>query len=115
MIKEVDMNVAFPEYKGGKDLNNALEFIQTQFRRQLPPKKEVNIQIVSACFKREIRVAFEEVKKVLFHMNKKKIMEEVRKIRDQQKQRVRDNAAAQKKGVCSCGGAKNQTGMSNQS
>jgi len=71
MIKEVDMNVAFPEYKGGKDLNNALEFIQTQFKRQLPPKKEVNIQIVSACFKREIRVAFEEVKKsVVSHEQK---------------------------------------------
>lgn len=115
MIKEVDMNVAFPEYKGGKDLNNALEFIQTQFKRQLPPKKEVNIQIVSACFKREIRVAFEEVKKVLFHMNKKKIMDEVRKIREQQKQRVRDQMAAQKKGACGCGGAKPATGMSNQS
>jgi GTPase SAR1 family protein len=113
MIKEVDMNVAFPEYKGGKDLNNALEFIQTQFKRQLPPKKEVNIQIVSACFKREIRVAFEEVKKVLFHMNKKKIMDEVRKIREQQKQRVRDQMAAQKKGCC--GGAAKPASASNQS
>jgi GTPase SAR1 family protein len=112
MIKEVDMNVAFPEYKGGKDLNNALEFIQTQFKRQLPPKKEVNVQIVSACFKREIRVAFEEVKKVLFHMNKKKIMEEVRKIREQQKQRVRDMMAATKSGGCCGGGNKQQTGMS---
>jgi len=104
MIKETDMNVAFPEYKGGKDLNNALEFIQTQFKRQLPPKKEVNIQIVSACFKREIRVAFEEVKKVLFHMNKKKIMDEVRKIRDQQKALVIAKMNAQKKGACGCGG-----------
>jgi len=111
MIKEVDMNVAFPEYKGGKDLNNALEFIQTQFKRQLPPKKEVNVQIVSACFKREIRVAFEEVKKVLFHMNKKKIMEEVRKIREQQKQRVRDMWAAQKSGGCCGGGGKPPAGM----
>jgi hypothetical protein len=76
----------------------------------------VNIQIVSACFKREIRVAFEEVKKVLFHMNKKKIMDEVRKIREQQKQRVREQQAAQKKGACGCGGgAKTNTGMSNQS
>jgi len=113
MIKEVDMNVAFPEYKGGKDVNNALEFIQTQFKRQLPPKKDVNIQIVSACFKREIRVAFEEVKKVLFHMNKKKIMDEVRKIREQQKARVRETLAAQNKGACSCGGKKDTS--SNQS
>ncbi len=87
-----------------------------QFKRQLPPKKEVNIQIVSACFKREIRVAFEEVKKVLFHMNKKKIMDEVRKIREQQKQRVRDMMAAQKKGACSCCCAGNKSsGSSNQS
>jgi len=113
MIKEVDMNVAFPEYKGGKDLNNALEFIQTQFRRQLPPKKDVNIQIVSACFKREIRVAFEEVKKVLFHMNKKKIMDEVRKIREQQKTRVREQQAALNKGACSC--ASKSSSSSNQS
>jgi len=101
MIREVDMSVAFPEYKGGKDLSNALEFIQTQFKRQLPPKKEVHIQVVSACFKREIRVAFEKVKEVLFHMNKKKIMDQVRALREQQKQLVRARMLAARRGPCS--------------
>jgi len=48
-------------------------------------------------------------------MNKKKIMDEVRKIRDQQKQRVRDVAAAQKKGACGCCGGNKAQGGSNQS
>jgi GTPase SAR1 family protein len=110
MIKEVDMQVAFPEYKGGKDLNAALDFIKTQFQRQLPPKKEVHIQVVSACFKREIRVAFEEVKNVLFDMNKKKIMDEIKQIREKQKQLVVARHAAARRGPCSCmggGGAAN--------
>ncbi len=38
MIKEVDMNVAFPEYKGGKDLNNALEFIQSMCGAAFSPR-----------------------------------------------------------------------------
>jgi len=113
MIKEVDMSVAFPEYKGGKDLNNALEFIQTQFKRQLPPKKEVHIQVVSACFKREIRVAFEEVKKVLYHMNKKKITEQVRGIRNQQKEMIRNRLILANRGVCTgcCTRAPTPSGM----
>jgi len=115
MIKEVDMSVAFPEYKGGKDLNNALEFIQTQFKRQLPPKKEVHIQVVSACFKREIRVAFEEVKRVLYFMNKKKITEQVRNIRTQQKEMVRNRLLLAARGPCTgcCTRAPTPAGMVN--
>jgi GTPase SAR1 family protein len=104
MIKEQDLGGTFPEYKGGKDLNNALEFIQAQFRRQLPPKKEVHIQVVSACFRREIRIAFDKVKEVLFEMNKKKIYEQVEELRLKQKEVVRNRMLAAKRGCCSGGG-----------
>jgi GTPase SAR1 family protein len=102
MIKEVDMNVTFPEYKGGKDLKNALEFIQAQFRKQLPPKKDVCIQVVSACWKRDIRVAFDEVKKVLYDQNRQKILEMVRELRSKQKEIVIAKLMAQQKGCCAC-------------
>jgi len=102
MIKEVDMNVTFPEYKGGRDLKNALEFIQAQFRKQLPPKKDVCIQVVSACWKRDIRVAFDEVKKVLYDQNRQKILEMVRELRAKQKEIVIAKLMAQQKGCCAC-------------
>jgi hypothetical protein len=114
MIKEVDMNQAFPDYKGGKDYKNAIEFIMTQFRKQLPPKKEVNIQVVSACWKRDVRVAFDEVKRVLFDMNKQKIMEQVRELRAQQKRIVIEKMMAARKGCCKngcCGGKKSSNQM----
>jgi len=100
MIKETDMSVCFPEYKGGKDLNNALEFIKAQFRKQLPPKKEVVIQVVSACWKRDIRVAFDEVKKVLYDQNRHKILEQVRELRAKQKEVVIAKLMAQNQGCC---------------
>jgi GTPase SAR1 family protein len=100
MVKEQDLSVTFPEYKGGKDINNALEFIQTQFKRQLPPKKEAHIQVVSACFKREIRVAFDEVKKVLFEMNKKAIYESVEDNRMKMREVLRARMISEKKGCC---------------
>jgi len=105
MITEQDLGVTFPEYKGGKDLNNALEFIQAQFRRQLPPNKVVHIQVVSARFRREIRVAFDFVKLNLFEVNKQKIYEQVSELQTRQKEVVRNRKLAAKRGCCTGGGA----------
>jgi len=100
MIKETDMSVCFPEYKGGKDVNNALEFIKIQFKKQLPPKKDVVIQVVSACWSRQIRVAFDEVKKVLYDQNRTKILENVRELRAKQKEVVIQKLMAANQGCC---------------
>jgi len=85
MVKEQDISCTFPEYKGGCELGPSLAFIQDQFRAQINGKKEINIQVVSASWKRDIRCAFEEVKKTLYDVNRKQLLERMRELRRSQK------------------------------
>jgi GTPase SAR1 family protein len=90
MVTEVDMKVTFPEYKGGKDYKNAMDFVQTNFKRQAPSSHEqVYVQVLVASWKREVRVAFEEVKKILYDKNADYLRKEVVKLRNQQKDIIR--------------------------
>jgi len=102
MVKEQDVSCAFPDYKGGCELGPALAFIQEQFRSQVPGKKELNIQVVSASWKRDIRCAFEEVKKTLYDVNRKMLLDKMRELRKSQKKVQHDIAKASGEGGGCC-------------
>jgi len=90
MVTEVDMKVTFPEYKGGKDYKAAMDYIQTNFLKQAPTNHEhIYVQVLVASWKREVRVSFEEVKKVLYDRNLEYLRTEVAKLRNQQKDIIR--------------------------
>jgi len=105
MIKETDMSVTFPEYKGGKDMKNALEFVQSNFRKQAPPRKPVHIQAISARFQREVRLAFEEVKQQVYGKEKERLMEQMKDLQGRRAARVADIEKAHQT-RCGCGGGK---------
>jgi len=65
MIMQKDLSTVFPDYAGGTSIHAALEFIRMKFRGRLPAGMKVDIQEVTGVFKRDIKCAFEEVKKVL--------------------------------------------------
>jgi len=76
------MNVTFPNYKGGKELFPAIDFIKDEFRSQMPPKKQPKkIQEVSARVKREIRYAFEDVKKTLYDENRNELIRQAKRLK----------------------------------
>jgi GTPase SAR1 family protein len=85
MVTEVDMKRTFSDYEGGKNLAPALEYIQDQFKKQLPPGKTVQIQVISARWKRDVKSAFEEVKKTLYDSNRKELIEKANVIRQQER------------------------------
>jgi len=104
MVTEVDMKVTFPEYKGGKDYKAAMDFIQTNFLRQAPSSHEqVYVQILVASWKREVRVAFDEVKKILYDRNVDYLRKEVAKLRNQQKEIIRGRIRLQRQQDACCG------------
>ncbi len=73
MILQEDMKAAFPDYTGGCKLAPALAFIEEKLREQLPPGRTVHIEVVTSVMKRDIKCAFEEVKKSLHSLNKEKM------------------------------------------
>jgi len=82
MVLEYDMNVTFPKYTGGKELFPAMDFIKDEFRSQMPPKKQPKkVQEVSARVKREIKYAFEDVKKTLYDENRSELIRQARRLK----------------------------------
>ncbi len=66
MIQKVSIKKCFPDYQGpDKDMNAALEFIQQKFRdvlHQHVPEKPLPIHIIAARVRRDMKLAFGEVK-----------------------------------------------------
>lgn len=66
MIQKVSIKKCFPDYQGpDKDMNAALDFIQKKFRdvlHQHVPEKPLPIHIIAARVRRDMKMAFGEVK-----------------------------------------------------
>jgi len=92
MIMEVDLKHNFPTYEGGKDLGHALDYIQGEFKARLPPKKTVGIHIVSARWRRDIKCAFEEVKKTLYDENRTTLLQQVADLRKKHRAVSKDSS-----------------------
>jgi hypothetical protein len=100
MIKQEDLSKTFKEYKGGKDTAAALDFIKAQFIHQLPPKKTVEIHVISAAYRREVRIAFDEVKTKLFGTRKQEIFDMVKQLKRRQREIVRGCMLAANSSCC---------------
>ena len=95
-LRKVPLSRCFPDYQGGEDVHAALKFVEMQFRKRLPPGRNLSgVYAVSARFKKDIKSAFEEVKTELTKNKKTEVAraaellarQEVRmKAREQQKQ-----------------------------
>lgn len=109
MIKETDLKVIFKDYEGGKDLDAALKYIEGEFKKKMPPTKALNVQIVTASYKRDIKCAFEDVKKTLYDMNRKVLLAKVMKIRKDQRALLADKRKRAKAGCCGGSGSKAKT------
>jgi len=76
MIKQVDMVSVFKDYTGGKNTENAIDYIKEQFRSRAPSGKEIQFECVSARVKADIRNAFGIVKKTLYNDNRDSILDQ---------------------------------------
>jgi len=85
MIRDKPINALFPEFKGGDDVHASIAYIEQQFRKRLPPKKDVLVQAVTSVWRRDIKAAFEEVKKSLIEKNKDAVAAEMKKIKAEMK------------------------------
>jgi GTPase SAR1 family protein len=83
MIRDTPLSAHFPEFKESKENNvhENITFIEKEFRKRLPPKKDILVQAVTSVWKRDIKSAFEEVKKYLIDKNKDAVAAEMKKIR----------------------------------
>jgi len=65
-------NLIFSDYTGKKNnVLDALSYLTNRFKAELPPDKEVDIQIVTGVVKKDIKDAFNDVKRTLIDFNKK--------------------------------------------
>jgi len=86
MIRDKPLsNALFPEFKGGDDVHASIAYIEQEFRKRLPPKKDVLVQAVTSVWRRDIKAAFEEVKKSLIEKNKDAVAAEMKKIKAEMK------------------------------
>lgn len=76
MIKERPISVLFEDFKGGSDIHASLEHVRSKFRAVVPPNKDVSIFEVTTLYKRDIKYAFEDVKKALLEINKRALENE---------------------------------------
>lgn len=73
MIQSTSLEKCFPEYKGGNDVNTAMEFIKGQFQSKVKDSRELHTYFIAARFKKDVKYTWEEVKKILLEENKKQV------------------------------------------
>jgi GTPase SAR1 family protein len=81
-IRQYDMNMCFPEYTGGKNLNAAMEFVAQKFRDKVPQGNRDQFQefFIASRLKQDVKYAFEDLQADLLRMNKKSIEVEEKRI-----------------------------------
>jgi len=73
--QKIDLNVAFPEYTGGCDLDKSLDFITNEYRKRMElstPGKKFTYFIIAARVRMDMKMAFGEVKDMLKNIYQKK-------------------------------------------
>jgi len=67
-IKRVDLKIAFDDYTGGCDYNNAVQCIKDKFLQQNEnPKKHIYIHVTCATDTGNIQIVFNAVKDIILH------------------------------------------------
>lgn len=76
-VRDNEGKQIFGDYKGQKhNVLDALDYLKARFQKELPPGKNVDVQIVTGVVKADIRAAFGDVKKTLVDSNRKLIEKE---------------------------------------
>jgi hypothetical protein len=88
---------------GAGAVQPALEFVMELFRRKLPAGKTVSIHPVSARWKKDVRAAFDDVKKTLYDCNRDELLRQAAEIRQAQMRRSAAERERERGGVrCGC-------------
>lgn len=104
LIKEVPLNRTFPEYTGGANFNAAIDFISQNFKKQAPPLKPIEVECISAHYIREVRLAFDKVRKTLWDKNKDKLLQQRGTLEQHIQNRMKAIEEAQRGGCACCAG-----------
>lgn len=104
MIRKTSVRATFPDYTGPDDVIPSLEFISSLFRAQAPADKHIEIHYVTGLWKRDVKCAFEEVKKALLEQNAKLIEAEKKKIASEQKKINKQSGKKSSSGLKACFG-----------
>jgi GTPase SAR1 family protein len=90
MIKDTDLNKTFPDYKGGKNLEPALNFIKNLFRSQAPEARKtgIHLEVVTSVLKKDIKTAFEVVKEQLTDQNRKRVHQQMNRILKEKNKKI---------------------------
>jgi len=100
MIKDREIKAKFPDYEGGANLRNAMDFFLGKFKAKMPPGKELIFECVSARVKSDIRGAFNTVKKTLYEDNRDVLIGKVAAIKKKQAQTQQKQKDGAKGGCC---------------
>lgn len=74
MIQTNDLGKCFPDYTGGKEVQEALQFIESKFKARMPNTNVgMKTSYIAARFKKDVKYTWEEVKDTLLEENKKQV------------------------------------------
>ncbi|GAM18747.1 hypothetical protein SAMD00019534_019220 [Acytostelium subglobosum LB1] len=72
LLNKADLTKCFPEYKGGRNVQVALDYIKAQFEAKLTnTTKPLYTHYIAARYKKDVKFAWDEVKNVLIEENRK--------------------------------------------
>jgi len=87
MIQKTDLSKCFPDYKGGSDVNAALEFIQSKYQTKIQDSnKSLHTYHIAARYKKDIKYTWEEVKNILLEENKRVLLKATKDIKKNKQQ-----------------------------
>jgi len=73
-VRDTEGKQVFADYKGQRNhMLESMEYIKSRFRALVPLNKHVDIQDITSIVRRDVRGAFEEVKRTLIEINRKKM------------------------------------------
>jgi len=97
-VKQYGMVEQYPDFDGGNDDMKGCKYIEDKFRANCPPTKSVEITVLTARVRREIKAAFDDVKTMLYKKHRSAMIDKVKALKQEQAKL----AAANKKGACCC-------------
>lgn len=97
-VKQYGMLEQYPDFDGGNDDMKACKYIEDKFRANCPPEKTVEITVLTARVRREIKAAFDDVKTLLYKKHRVDMIARVKVLKQEQAKL----SAANKSGGCCC-------------
>jgi len=95
----------FADYTGGNNVHQGIDYFTKLFKQQLPADKNVDVQVVTGVVRKEIKGAFDDLKRSLLELNRKR-MEKERVAVKKEISRTKNPQQGMSCGgcVCGCGG-----------